>query len=428
MGPEQVSRLEAENQRLRRAVEELSVLNELAAAIGGSRSSEEVVEQVVKKSVKTIGAEQGLVTLVDDTQVDPTQTYVRTVSSSGDRAILSPNQSLVGWMLLNKKPLILNSPHSDSRFGGTKWDPSIRSIICAPLLIHGKLLGVLTLYNKKRGEGFTEDDKRLLSILSLQSAQVLDAARLYEEEKKLTQIQEQLRLARTIQMRLLPNEMPQIEGYDIAGTSKPAQSVGGDLFDVVQVEPDFVAFWIGDVSGKGLPASLTMANTQAVLRTNAMARIDPAKCISRTDELLCQYTPKSTFVTGVVGCFDPATGKCEYSNAGHVKPIVIRNHGQSVERLETSSLVMGFNASIPRTSEMTNLASGDTLFLCTDGIDEAMNEHRQLFDDDNAIDFLKQNHHLSASDQVEGIVSMVNQFASGVPQTDDITLLIVKRN
>ena len=250
-----LNRLELENRRLRRAVEELSVLNELATAIGGSRSSEEVIQQIVKKSVKTIGAEQGIVTIVDDTLADPSQTLVRTVSSSSEHTILSPNQSLVGWMILNKKPLVINDPHTDDRFGGTKWDPSIRSILCTPLLIHGQLLGVITLYNKKADDGFTDDDKRLMSILSLQSAQILEAARLYEEESLLTQIQEQLRLARNIQMRLLPEDMPDVPGYDIAGTSKPAQSVGGDLYDVVQVSDDYVALWVGDVSGKGLPAS-----------------------------------------------------------------------------------------------------------------------------------------------------------------------------
>lgn len=423
---QRLQKLEKENLRLRRAVEELSVLNELAASIVGSRTSEEVIEQIVQKSVKTIGAEQGLVTLVDDTMVDPTQTLVRSVSSSSEHAILSPNQSLVGWMILNKKPLVINDPHEDERFGGTRWDPSIRSILCTPLLIQGRLLGVITLYNKKDDEGFTDDDKRLMSILSLQSAQTLEAARLYEEESLLTQIQEQLRLARNIQMRLLPGVMPDVAGYDIAGTSKPAQSVGGDLYDVVQVSDDYVAFWIGDVSGKGLPASLTMANTQAVFRTNAMAQAHPEQAIARTDELLCQYTRRGTFVTSIFVVLNPVDGTFRFSNAGHVKPVLIRTDG-SAEMMDESSLVMGFDANVPRTSSTASISIGETLVLYTDGIGEAMNEQRALLGDEIIIKLIADNAQRSSSEIVQLVMEKIEDFAGKAPQADDITILVLRR-
>ena len=158
-------------------------------------------------------------------------------------------------MHLNKRPLLSNSPRADERFRGITWDPSIHSILCVPLMVKSALIGVLTAYNKKDDREFTEEDQRLLAIIAMQSGQVVENARLYEEEKKLLTMEEEVRLASVIQIELLPQEAPSIPHYDIAGTSIPAQQVGGDYFDFIPVEEFSLAVCLGDVSGKGLPAS-----------------------------------------------------------------------------------------------------------------------------------------------------------------------------
>jgi GAF domain-containing protein len=186
--------LERENQQLRRAVEELSVLNELSIAISSSRGTEEVIQTIIRRSIKAVGAEQGVVTMVGDDVSDPTKTLVRTMASSRDREAYSPDQNLLGWMYINRKPLVINQPRSDSRFQGVKWSESVRSLVSVPMQVHSRLIGILTLYNKKRGGEFSTGDQRLLSILAGQSAQVVETARLYEEEKKLATVQQELRI------------------------------------------------------------------------------------------------------------------------------------------------------------------------------------------------------------------------------------------
>jgi sigma-B regulation protein RsbU (phosphoserine phosphatase) len=186
--------LERENQQLRRAVEELSVLNELSIAISSSRGTEEVIQTIIRRSIKAVGAEQGVITMVGDDVSDPTKTLVRAMASSGDREAYSPDQNLLGWMYINRKPLVINQPRSDSRFQGVKWSESVRSLVSVPMQVHSRLIGILTLYNKKRGGEFSTGDQRLLSILAGQSAQVVETARLYEEEKKLATVQQELRI------------------------------------------------------------------------------------------------------------------------------------------------------------------------------------------------------------------------------------------
>ncbi|MBT8400087.1 MAG: GAF domain-containing protein, partial [Rhodothermia bacterium] len=191
-----LAQLQLENQRLRRAVEELSILNDLATAIGGTNDPTEIMQIIVKRSLKTVHAEQGVITLIDEERNrDPLSTFVRSMSSSSEHHAIHPDESVLGWIMTYQRPLVVNDPANDPRFQGTRWDETVRSIICVPMVARSRLVGTLTIYNKKDEGGFTEADQRLVSILAAQSAQVLENARLHEEESAMHQFQEELRLA-----------------------------------------------------------------------------------------------------------------------------------------------------------------------------------------------------------------------------------------
>jgi len=217
-----------ENERLKRAVEELSVLNDLARAIGASLNSQEIMQTIIHRSLRSVHAEQGVITLVEQRQSEPMKTLVRSMVSSAARQPYHLTQAFTGWMYLNKRPLIVNDPQHDERFRGVRWDESIRSILCVPMMVKSELIGVLAVFNKRAGGQFSEDDQRMLSIIAVQSGQVVENARLYEEEKLLRQMEEELKLASRIQSDLLPKDLPCMRGYDIAGRTVPAKQVGGD--------------------------------------------------------------------------------------------------------------------------------------------------------------------------------------------------------
>ncbi len=168
------------------------MLNDPARAIGSSAEIDSIMETVIRRSLRTVDAEQAAITLVNEHAEEPMKTLVRTMASSRAHNHFRLDQSLLGWVLRNRKPFSSNNLDQDHRLRGVKWDSSITSVLCVPLRVKSELEGVLAVYSKKGKDGFTTDDQRLLSIIAAQSAQVIGNARPYEEEKKKMELEQQL--------------------------------------------------------------------------------------------------------------------------------------------------------------------------------------------------------------------------------------------
>ncbi len=419
--------LQAENQRLKRAVEELALLNDLAREIGASLNAEEIMQSIIRRSLRAVNAEQGVITLMDRDALAPMKTLVRTRVSSGWQQAFHLEQSLQGWMLLNKKPLAINDPARDERFRGVTWQESITSLACAPLLVKSELTGILTLYNKKEGHGFTLEDQRLLGIIAAQSAQVVENARLYEEEQALLRMQEQVRLAAKIQLELLPKAVPPIAGYEIAGKSLPAQSVGGDYFDFIPIDEQRWALCLGDVTGKGLPASLLMANLQATIRGQTLSSSSVSECMRRANRLLHQSTDDEKFASVFYAMLDWQQHLLCYANAGHNDPFLFSLAQPGPQPLKTGGIMLGLFPNFPFQEDTIPLQPGDLLLIYSDGITEAKNVLEKDFGEERLIDLVQKNLEQPAGDLIERIIAEVKAFAGAAPQHDDITLMVIRR-
>jgi sigma-B regulation protein RsbU (phosphoserine phosphatase) len=295
-----------------------------------------------------------------------------------------------------------------------------------PLLVKNRLIGILAVFNKKDNAPFTEDDKRLLSIIAAQSGQILENARLYETEKSLISMQEEVRLASNIQLELLPKKFPDIAGYEIAGRSIPAQMVGGDYFDFIPMADNRLALSLGDVSGKGLPASLLMANLQATLRGQTLVNSTARDCVVRSNKLLYESTSPEKFVTLFYSILDPVKHELVYCNAGHDHPFLL-SPGKEPVRLKTGGIVVSIMDSFPFDEAVVHLEPGDTVVVYSDGIPEAMNTEKELFGEERLTELLLKNHHLSPIELIDTIISTAKTFAGRMPQSDDMTILVVKR-
>jgi sigma-B regulation protein RsbU (phosphoserine phosphatase) len=412
--------------RLRRAVEELSVLNELARSIGASLDSQQVMQTIIQRSLHAINADQGVITLVDKGPDIETTTLVRTQVSTSQLPQFHLDQTLVGWMYLNKRPLLLNDPRQDERFRGTRFDDSIRCLLCVPMMVKSELIGILTVYNRKIGGGFTEGDQRLLGIIAAQSAQVVENARLSEEERVLLKMKAELRLAAQIQLDLLPKDCPKLSGYDIAAKTIPAEQVGGDYFDFVCSQQDRLVLCLGDVSGKGLPAALLMANLQATLRGQAMLTPVPRECLLRANRLLFNSTSPEKFATLFYAVLNPESGSFCYSNAGHERPVLLKKN-QEVRFLGTGGLPLGMLEDWAYEDECEQLCPGEMLVIYSDGIGETVGANGEQFGAEGAVNVIKASAHLSARELVETMLSAVRRHAANPTQSDDMTLVVVKR-
>lgn len=180
--------LQRENARLRRAVDELSILNELATEIGRARSVEEITQSIIRKARRTVGASEGVITLVEEEDsADEMKTLVRTRVDSAGSGPLRPTDSLLQWMRSKRSAILIGANDEKERRRLGLEDPAMRTLASVPLLAGGRLIGILTVYNREEGGDFTSDDIRLLSIMAAQSAQVIEHARLEEERRSIVQ-------------------------------------------------------------------------------------------------------------------------------------------------------------------------------------------------------------------------------------------------
>lgn len=421
-----ISALQEENRRLKRAVEELSVLNELARSIGASLSAKDIMDKIIRRALRSVGAEQGVVALVAKQPNETIKTVARAIVTSSTRRPLHLNQSLLGWMYLNEKPLLINDLSNDERFQGLGADQSVTSVLCVPLMTKSELKGVLAVYNKKGGGGFTEEDERLLSILAAQSAQIVENARLYEEEKAHSLLKQEIRLLSGIQAELLPKTSPNIPGYDIAGTNIPAQTVGGDYFDFIPVDSNQICLCLGDVSGKGLPASLLMANLQATLRGQTHRDATPSDCLKRCNTMLYRSTDPEHFATLFCGALDVEKHALTYCNAGHNYPFLF-SEGKEPMRLETGGVVLGILEQYPFEQGAVELKPGDLLVVFSDGITEAINAEEVEFGEDKLAELAAAHRGDSSAELIQRTIEAVRHHAAGHPQADDMTMVVLKR-
>lgn len=423
--PPDVGVLQRENERLQRAVHELSMLNDLARAIGGSARGDEVMNTIINRSLKAVDAQQGTITLVTDKAANPTETLARAVTSSVTMGKFHLSDAIVGWMGVHRKPLVIDDVQTDGRFRGMGLDPGISNVLAVPLMVKSGLVGVLTVYNKHSGKGFDPDDQRLLSIIASQSAQVVENARLYEEEQALIRMKEQLRLAGEVQKHLLPVEQPSIDGYEILGTSVAAQEIGGDYFDFLPAGEGSWAISLGDVSGKGLPASLLMANVQAMVRMLVSMNCPVDETMERANELLCHCTPYEKFVTFFHSVLDPERHRLEFCNAGHNPPLLV-GAGEP-QRLRNKGVVLGIVEKFKYHGSAVDIAPGDVLVIFSDGVTEAVDIRDEEFGEERLLTIVSDSRNESAATIQERILDAVRKHAGSRAQNDDITLIVLKR-
>ncbi|HEX2062756.1 MAG TPA: SpoIIE family protein phosphatase [Thermoanaerobaculia bacterium] len=302
---------------------------------------------------------------------------------------------------------------------------NIRSAVCAPLLVGDQVLGVLYLDFLAQRGAVTHEDVHLIAQISRFAARKLETTRLREESVAKAKLEEELRTAYVIQSRLLPAELPVVDGYAFAGTNKPCRTVSGDYYDIV-VRPDGrIYFIMADVSGKGITAALVMASVATAF--NIFTRTDPtpADLVRELNATLAPKTAPSKFVTMVVGVLDPKTGVVEFANAGHVAPLVISRRG--VDQLTTTDMVVGLFGFAKYRNQSVTLEAGDTLVLFTDGVTEAENEREEQLGLEPIATLIAPLHGQPAARVLESIEQHVQSFTDGAPAADDVTMFAMTR-
>ncbi len=406
--------------RLERVIDASKMIN---SALG----LEELLKVILDTAVRIIDADSGTVYLID---VKKNELWSKVLEASEPITIRLPlGKGIAGYVAATGDILNIPDAYLDARFNpevDRKTGYHTKTILCMPMKDKdGKIVGVFQLLNKHDG-AFNAEDERTIEALSIHAALAIEKARLYEEERNKLALEKELSAAHTVQVGLLPKEIPTIVGYEFSAMSLPAKSVAGDLYDFISLEDGNLALTLGDVSGKGMPAALLMANVQATFRAYSRLNPSPSECVRRSNELLFDSTSADKFVTLFYGLLDAGSNVFHYTNAGHEEPFFYRT-GSGLSKLKGGGVPLGVVNGFPYDETSVELSEGDVIVIFSDGLEDAVDPDGNRFGCERIGEIVEQHAGLPADKIADEILNAVRTFVSDTPQFDDMTLLVIRR-
>jgi sigma-B regulation protein RsbU (phosphoserine phosphatase) len=294
----------------------------------------------------------------------------------------------------------------------------------ATSILKRDVIGVLYVDSHLAGGSLTETSLRLLESLAFEATKSLESVRLMTEEQEKKNLELELNMARQVQVALSPPAFKQGGDFEVAVHSIPSRYVGGDFYDLVPLQDGGSVFVLGDVSGKGIAAALLGAMAQGALQAQFASNFPLTDVIAGLNKVLVQRSASNSFITLFCAALD-CEGNFTYINAGHNLPILARKNGD-IERLTTKSVVLGAFDFAQYESRQTRLLSGDVVVIYTDGVTESVNAKNEMFGDERLESLVAANAQLSAEEIKERILDELLNFTRGLPQGDDITLIVLK--
>lgn len=298
--------------------------------------------------------------------------------------------------------------------------------VLIPLSLQQEKNAVLALGNRANQKSITPSDFNFLYSLGNLLLLSIQKTYLLEERIEKERIEKELHIARDIQQRLQPENIPEIENISLAAKNQPSREVGGDYFDIIPCENKRYYLAIADVTGKGIPASLIMANLQAMIHILTTTDLSLVKKTGQINDIIYNNTPPDIFITFFWGYVDVETMNFHYVNAGHNPPLLLRD--DTFIELSKGGLILGaLQTMMPYQSDTIHLQSDDIIVFYTDGVTEAMNNDEEEFEDKGLKNVIKSYKHLSADEILLAITEAVNQFCD-FQLNDDLTLIVMKVN
>lgn len=400
---------------------------EAAKVLNSTLDLDKLLRVILETALGLVDGDRGTVYIVDR---ERDELWSRVLKGEEHIEIRMPTGSgIAGYVAATGDTLNIGDAYYDPRFNpeiDKRSGYRTRSILCMPMKNRdGTIVGVFQLLNKRSGT-FTAEDEAILGALSVHAAIALENARLHEQERQKIAMEKDLQAAREVQMMLIPKRLPEVEGYEFAATTIPAREVGGDLYDFTAREGSQLAICLGDVSGKGLAASLLMANVQATLRDQTLSGESAAECVRRSNVLLHENTSIEKFVTLFYAILNPRTATLTYCNAGHERPYHI-SPGGGTRRLNAGGIVLGITEDFAYEQATVEIEPGDLIVVFSDGVSEAMNPKEEQLGEEAIEQVARQHMHESAEAVKVALLGAVRTHAAGAPQADDITVVVLRR-
>jgi serine phosphatase RsbU (regulator of sigma subunit)/pSer/pThr/pTyr-binding forkhead associated (FHA) protein len=415
--------------------EKLRALLDITTALTKTLNLDELLPQIAEELFKVFKQADRcfIIQLDEDNRLRPVVTKVRRQAAGNERF----SRTIVRRCLETLQSYLSEDATSDSDVGAAQSiaEFKIRSVMCVPLATQdGKALGVIQLDSQDRTKKFSQDDLKFLICVAAQASIALENARMHETILNQQKLEEENKAATKVQRGFLPQSFPLLPGYEFFAHYTAARTVGGDYYDFIPLPNGKLAVLLGDVSGKGVPAALLMARLSGEARVSMLTQPDVAAAVTDLNDRLMQANLEDRYVTLSAAVIDPVTNRIEVVSAGHLSPWVYRQATGMLEKVfekDTGDFPVGWVPGHVYTAYPIDLATGDSLIVYTDGIEDAQPASGQRFTEDGVIRTVK-----GIGDAVDvvtarelgaRIVHAVQTHVGNHPQFDDIAIVCYGR-
>ena len=416
--------LRQENLRLKALVDSFAQVNK-------SIDLKTVLINSLQTATKLTRAEVGSIALINEE--GKRLHFMESTDANFDRLkqmSVSIGTGISGHVAQTGKSIWVDDVHQDSRFYkkiDKEMGRSTGSYVCSPLTIHNRVIGTTQLMKGRNSKPFSEADVKLLEGFASQAALAIENARAHKLELKQEGIEYEMQLCSEIQKNIFPKQIPDVAGFELYGSSLPAKEVGGDYYNYFQYDKNCMDIVIADVSGKGISAALLVTELHTCYRLLAAEGRSLEETVLKLNQFLCSTLLPGRFITLFAARVYTSKKEIEYVLAGHPPPLLIYRDGDSFRQFVRTGPVLGFDSDASPQKATLPFFSGDMLVAFSDGYSEAQNHKEELFGEDRILRLVSANKGKKLKDIHVVLQKEVDAFRKDVPFTDDVTILMLRR-
>lgn len=395
---------------------ELNLLYRVSATIGHTLDPAAIPQQILDESNRVVKAHAAMVLSLNQSEWEIQGTLAQAGITPGLDSIRPVLEQVAAS---GEATIVADDVLALSGFGCS-------SILCAPLKGRERVMGAVVLMRNSNLPVFTASDEQLVNAIATEAAITIENAHLHQAALENERLERELQLAHQVQATLIPREIPQMAGWDIAAWWQPAREMAGDFYDFIPMQ-GALGVVIADVTDKGMPAAMYMADTRSVVRASTTAVESPSMALTHANRWLSADSTDSMFVTLFYARLDLASGGVTYVNGGHNPPMLFVGDEAKPRELTRTGIMLGFDESWQYDERQLHLEHGDLVVLYTDGVTEAKNASNEEFGEAR-LEEIARTHRAEFADAIlRAIQQSLREFVGERALYDDVTLVIVKR-
>ncbi len=337
--------------------------------------------------------------------------------------MLTHGKGIIGYVITNNISLVVPDVRLDEHY--VEGREETLSEIAVPIMVNERAIGALNLESDTLA-AYNESDLAALQFFADAAAIALEKAILHRQLLEKELLDKQLQVAKDVQTHLLPLSDPQIPGYDIAGICIPAEKIGGDYYDYLELPNGKLGIAVADVSGHGISSALVMSAFRSLLRTSPTGNGTPSQIAWTINELLPEFTGENHFITMAYGILDIENNQITFTRCGHPSPRLLHADG-SDETLHSNRPAFGIYRDVNYVDESKRLSQGDILVIFTDGVLDVENYQGEAFGSSRLMEIISKNIGMSAKKLIQEVINETRVFGGYQPYQDDFTLVILKK-